>query len=192
MANHYDTTAYDSFKHSISLPPVASTERLSSYDFGASYLVEAPSDPLLDYPQAKEDVANQKRSVRASQTSITSQSLRKRHLCANWTWEIAASALSYAAIVALVAILYTYNHTNKVKFGPTNLSLNSVVALLSTTIRVCCMFPVGAALLQGGYIHARRAARRAWSGQRLGDLEVFHKASRGALGSLKLFVSIKP
>lgn len=197
MANRYDITEYDDFNHDISLSPLAGRATFDRSDshvdaLGQAYLSHAPSKPLLDHPRPKEDVAIEERSIRASQASIISQRIRKQHLFADWKWELAASILSYAAILALVAILYTYNHTNKVHFGSTSLSLNSVVAVLATTIRVCCMFPVGSALLQGGYIHARRAARRAWSGQRLSDLEVFHDASRGAIGSLKLFVTIKP
>lgn len=141
----------------------------------------------------KENVNLEVSSLLGDSRSNTSISPSKRRLLLmDWKWEILASFLAYATMIALVFILRQYADSDKTKKAWKDVSLNTIVALLATVIRVSCMFPVGVSLLQAGITSARRGANGKWSGQRLRDLDTFHSASRGVMGSLKMIFLVKP
>lgn len=104
-----------------------------------------------------------------------------------WLPELFASVLSIASLLALVIILRTYNGRGINDLNlPTSLTLNGIVAAISTFNRVCMMVPVGAALSQEAWLWFSAAGHQEASHSRLGDLDLSDGASRGAWGSVIL------
>lgn len=112
-------------------------------------------------------------------------------LCA-WKVELCASFVSICAMVALVMLLKSYDNRPLTAWTWRAVSLNAMIAILSTCIRVSSMLPVGTSLLQMRWLYARRAHVKKWHGQRLKDLDTFDNASRGPLGSLTMLLTLKP
>lgn len=108
----------------------------------------------------------------------------RHHLFLDWWQEILASIFSLISFGALVAVLRKYNNRPLTDWSYYGLSLNAMISILATAIRVTAMVPVAAALLQRSWLHVFTA--KPGRGQRLEDLELYHNASRGPLGSLKL------
>lgn len=166
---------------------------------GLSYSHEVPLDQYTSFlpggsspKQQEKDVIFEVNSLRRPRSN-TSISRPKRHmLILDWKYEIAASIISYAAMLALVFVLRAYGDFDETRWTWKDVSLNTIVSIIATVIRISCMFPVSVSLLQAGITNARRAARGRWSDQRLGDLEAFHNASRGAIGSVKMLFAVKP
>ena len=78
-----------------------------------------------------------------------------------WLPELFASALSIASLLALVIVLRTYNGRGINDLNlPTSLTLNGIVAAISTFNRVCLMVPVGAALSQEAWLWFSAAEHR--------------------------------
>jgi len=108
----------------------------------------------------------------------------RHHLFLDWWQEILASLFSLASFAALVAVLRKYNNRPLTDWSYYGLSLNAMISILATAIRVTAMVPVAASLLQRSWLHVFTATPG--RGERLEDLELYHNASRGPLGSLKL------
>jgi len=140
----------------------------------------------------KEDTNIDLSSLRRLSSSVYAGRPKRRMLILDWKWEILASFVSYVAMVALVAILYKYATTNGTVWILNDMSLNTVVSIFSTLIRATSMSPVGVSLLQAGVTYAQGGVNGRWSGQRFRDLDTFHNAAMGALGSMKMLVLIKP
>lgn len=120
--------------------------------------------------------------------STTTRSIRRsqprHHLFLDWWQEIFASIFSLASFAALVAVLRKYNNRPLSDWSYHGLSLNAMISILATAIRVTAMVPVATSLLQRSWLHVFTATPG--RGQRLEDIELYHNASRGPLGSLKL------
>ena len=104
-----------------------------------------------------------------------------------WLPELLASILSIASLLALVIVLRAYDGRgiNDLKL-PASLTLNGIVAAISTFNRVCLMVPVGASLSQEAWLWFSAAEHQKHIHSRLGDLDLSDGASRGAWGSLVL------
>ena len=103
-----------------------------------------------------------------------------------WGLEITSTILSLVAFTGLILILghcdghpqedWLYNH----------LTLNGLVALLSTITRATLLVPVTSAVSQGKWVRFCPTRQKPTKGQRLSDLGIIDEASRGAWGSLLL------
>lgn len=104
-----------------------------------------------------------------------------------WLPELFASVLSIASLLALVIVLRAYDGRGITDLNlPASLTLNGIVAAISTFNRVCLMVPVGAALSQEAWLWFSAARHQEGSHSRLGDLDLSDGASRGAWGSVVL------
>ena len=109
-----------------------------------------------------------------------------------WMPELFASLLSMISFVSLVFILRNYHGRalNQIDL-PRSISLNGLVALLSTVNRVALMVPVGSAMSQEAWLWFSNIRRRPVCRARLCDLESSDAASRGAWGSLLLLFRVE-
>ena len=102
-----------------------------------------------------------------------------------WLPELFASVLSVASLLALVIVLRAYDGRGITDLNlPASLTLNGIVAAISTFNRVCLMVPVGAAISQEAWLWFLTARHQKRTYSRLGDLDLTDGASRGAWGSL--------
>jgi hypothetical protein len=100
-----------------------------------------------------------------------------------WLPELIASILSIASSISIVVILRNYDGRGLDNLSlPRGLTLNGIIAALSTLNRVCLMTPVGTAMSQEAWLWFSATGRKRSS--RLGDLDLSDAASRGSWGSL--------
>lgn len=100
-----------------------------------------------------------------------------------WWPEFGAIVISTASAVAIAAILARFDGkpAPNVSLG---LTLNAIVAILATTSRVPLAFAVTNAIGQAKWIWIKTGSTRA-----LSDLQTLDEASRGPLGSVKIFAT---
>ena len=106
-----------------------------------------------------------------------------------WTWELLASALSIIATVALIAVLRQAdgNAQQSWMIGNTELTLNTIVAGISTVIRAALLVAVAGALNQSlwnRFSSPRKGGSR--PARPLKDLDIFGGAASDSWGSLRL------
>jgi hypothetical protein len=107
-----------------------------------------------------------------------------------WLIEILSSIISLAAMGSMVVVLQHFDEleARTWQFG---ITINSVIAALSTVARTAFMIPVGSAVSQASWIWFSAANQEKGYKTQLVDLETFDDASRGAWGSLKLLWRMK-
>ena len=107
-----------------------------------------------------------------------------------WIPELFASLLSICTFVSIMLILRIYHGRplNKIDL-PSSLTLNTLIALLSTVNRVALMVPVGSAMSQEVWLWFSNPRSKSNRRARLRDLELSNAASRGAWGSLLFLFS---
>lgn len=99
-----------------------------------------------------------------------------------WLFELLASVISIASLISLVLVLRHYSGRGLQELDlPYSLTLNGIVAAISTVNRVALMVPVGAAMSQEAWLWFSR--QKGVCRSRLADLEDSDAASRGAWGS---------
>jgi hypothetical protein len=101
-----------------------------------------------------------------------------------WLFEVLGAILAVCSMLALLGTLLAYQ--NRVAQNLSNgITLNGLVAVLSTICRTALLIPVASGISQGKWLwfSSDRAHQK---GQNIGDLETFDKASRGAWGSFQL------
>lgn len=99
----------------------------------------------------------------------------------DWQWEFGASAFSLGCFAAAVGVLAKYEHRSLASWDfVLNISLNTLVAVLSTLSRTALLVPVASCISQLKWIHLVSSPRP------LHDVQVFDDASRGPWGSLEL------
>jgi hypothetical protein len=106
-----------------------------------------------------------------------------------WLFEILAAIVSIAAMGSLLGLLSSYNNT-VVQHMSYGITLNGLVAVLSTISRTSLMIPVASCLSQGKWLYFSQK-KETLTGRRLKDLETFDNASRGSWGSLELLWALK-
>ncbi|KAM5350587.1 hypothetical protein ACJ41O_007092 [Fusarium nematophilum] len=95
-----------------------------------------------------------------------------------WWLEGLSCLFSIAAIVALVVLLQKFDD-KPLPIFPLGLTLNTLIALLSTSTRACLILVIEESVSQLKWLWLRRE-------RPLKDFEVFDEASRGPWGSLRL------
>ena len=102
-----------------------------------------------------------------------------------WIPELFASLLSMCTFVSLAILLRIYDGRalNQIDL-PSSLTLNGLIAFLSTVNRVALMVPVGSAVSQEVWLWFSNPRSKTSRRVRLWDLELSSAASRGAWGSL--------
>ncbi|KAI2767180.1 hypothetical protein DTO012A8_7597 [Penicillium roqueforti] len=100
-----------------------------------------------------------------------------------WAWEAAGIFVSAALIISIVTVLRKYNGRQQPSWK--YISLNSLVAWLSTLSKACLLFAVSNGLGQMKWVWFSRQSRT------LSDLDTFDLASRGLSGSVALLWLVK-
>lgn len=106
-----------------------------------------------------------------------------------WWPELLASLLSVASLASLIVVLLHYHGRgiNDLHL-PSSLTLNGLVAILSTLIRVSLMVPIGSAISQEVWLWLSKPQKN--RGQ-LRNLEFSDKASRDPWGSLIFLIRVR-
>ncbi|OAA59656.1 hypothetical protein SPI_05854 [Niveomyces insectorum RCEF 264] len=95
-----------------------------------------------------------------------------------WIWEIWFCVVSVASFITIIAVLGSYdNHT--LPNLPLHISLNTLIAFLSTLSKAALMIPIAEAISQWKWNWFRRH-------RSLADFQTFDLASRGLWGSVSL------
>ena len=155
-----------------------------SYKDNVSYSLVKLSDSEINESDKTPLAASQDQHISSSaqdSSSILSRSLLDRILDfieGAWIFELFSWLVSAVLTFSLVILLRRYQD-NEVPKWPYRVTLNAVIATMSTLARALLVLPVVQAISQLKWI---------WFIQkkRLSDLEDFDEASRGAWGSLKL------
>ncbi|KAF5515254.1 hypothetical protein CGCS363_v001682 [Colletotrichum siamense] len=163
---------------------------------------EAAHEPLLDTPTRRDnihddfDAATENDHDSASRRSEPSghepkgasverrTSKRSLSIMKSWWQEILWCAISLAAFVALVLVLKEFNQKPLPRW-PSGITLNTIIAALSTIARTAFLIPVLEGLSQSKWAWYKKKPRP------LTDFDMFDQASRGPWGSLGLLVRTK-
>jgi hypothetical protein len=109
---------------------------------------------------------------------------RSYHIFRIWTLEVLAIVLAIGLIAAIGSILAVYNGKLVPHLG-VNLSLNALLALLSTILRALLVIIVAQIISQRKWDLYKSTCERP-----LGDLQKFDAESRGSLGALQLIPTV--
>lgn len=163
---------------------------------------KAVHEPLLDTPMRRDsvhddfDAANgndhdsesrKSESSRHEQKGASAEpqrSKRSLRILEDWWQEILWCFISLAAFVALVLVLKEFNQKPLPRW-PSGMTLNTIIAALSTVARTAFLIPVSEGLSQSKWAWFKKKPRP------LADFDMFDQASRGPWGSLGLLVRTK-
>ena len=157
--------------HQIPRKPVA-----SSRDLSVQAAASHDNTPQLSTDPQKKGHGN----VSQKHSHITWHSLDTW-----WGFEIASLVLSFASFVALILLLQQWDKRPPQQWSYSHLTLNGLVAILSTVTRAALLVPVAAAISQAKWTWFSAPKQRA-TGRALEALEVIDQSSRGAWDSLRL------
>ncbi|KAG5658579.1 hypothetical protein KAF25_010760 [Fusarium avenaceum] len=102
----------------------------------------------------------------------------------SWLWESLSLVFAMALLITIIAVPAYYNN-QILKQWPYDISLNTIIALLSTFMRASMLLVVAELVGQMGW-QALRQPRP------VSDIHHFNEASRGMVGAIKLFWSVPP
>lgn len=95
-----------------------------------------------------------------------------------WLWELTSTLVALSSTLAIFLILLQYNG-QLLRDWPFYFTLNSLLSIFATVLRIAVVVAVSSAIFQLGYVWFTKT-------RPLDDLEVFNTASRGIAGSLPL------
>lgn len=119
--------------------------------------------------------------VRDCEASTTTSSSSNNLGGGSWTLEILSLLASISAIAAIVGVLAHFNGQS-LPHWPEQITLNTLVALLSALATASIAAPLSSGLSQLKWIHFKGAHRP------LTDMVLFDDASRGVYGAIKLLI----
>ncbi|KAM0488414.1 hypothetical protein ACHAP7_001408 [Fusarium lateritium] len=122
--------------------------------------------------------------VNITTNSFRSTQTPKHGPMRSWLWESLSLIFAIALLITIIAVPAYYNN-QILKQWPYDISLNTIIALLSTFMRASMLLVVAELVGQMGW-QAFRQPRPA------SDIHHFNEASRGILGAIKLFWSVPP
>ena len=113
-----------------------------------------------------------------------------------WLWEVAAAIVLIVATIALIVVLKTADQQQQRPWlvGNTQLTLNTVIAIVSIIMRASLLVMVGGALNQSPwneFAQRKQSNQKQQVGHPLKDLDLFGEAANGSWGSLKLLCRTK-
>ena len=147
---------------------------------------KSPQKPLPAVPVTLRSLSDEDLS-----TSESKKEKKKKGFSARWTattkrwwiYEVVCTITSIASFAAICGVLIVADNKSQARYIYSELTLNGLIALLTTLMRASMMVAVGAALGQQRWNWFARQTRE------LRDLEVLDEASRGPWGSTKLLFS---
>lgn len=95
-----------------------------------------------------------------------------------WLWELTSTLVALLSTLAIFLILLLHNG-QLLRDWPFYFTLNSLLSIFATVLRIAVVVAVSSAIFQLGYVWFTKT-------RPLDDLEVFNTASRGIAGSLPL------
>ncbi|KUJ15929.1 uncharacterized protein LY89DRAFT_99197 [Mollisia scopiformis] len=153
--------------------------QISGSDLSVSDIESSISFQCTEVGAEKIEFSNSPQNA-SSETSFRTSSILKW-----WLPEIVASTLSVATLFSLALILRLYEKRNITDLRLlSSLTLNGLIAVISTLNRVLLMVPVGSILSQEGWHWFAEKDQRKRCKSSLGDLDALDQAARGAWGSL--------
>jgi hypothetical protein len=138
-----------------------------------------------------------KQSPKTSTTSLSSIEKPKRRFPTSNSWwlaEISAVIIAFASLASVIGDLKAYPHTIAVSDIGHGITLNGLIATLSTIVRIALLVIISSGLSQCKWIwfsSKGKVWRRSYRRRKLKDTEMFDDASRGAIGSLRLLWALK-
>ncbi|KLO84805.1 uncharacterized protein LW93_5087 [Fusarium fujikuroi] len=102
----------------------------------------------------------------------------------SWLWETLSLLLALGLLIATI-VIPAQNNNRVLKPWPYDISLNTIIAILSTFMRASILLVVAELIGQMGW-NALQQPRP------VSDLHHFNNASRGILGAVKLFWTVPP
>lgn len=155
--------------------------------------VPSRSTTRVPTPESRSNVSHVVRDERKSDPPSLRSSHRKRPSFARWwTLELVASLLSLVTFAIIVVVLNHYDGRPQRDWPYNHLTINSLIALLSTINRAALVLPIAAGLSQGKWLWFSPRKRGVASARSLADLDVFDNASRSVWGSFQLLRRIRP
>lgn len=109
-----------------------------------------------------------------------------------WLPEIAASAFSLISFASMIWLLYTFDgHGATTPRLPRPLTLNGLLALISTINKACLTAPMASATMQEMWLHFTSESSSNRRKSRLRDLDSYGQAALGHVGSLKFLLHVR-
>lgn len=102
-----------------------------------------------------------------------------------WLWEMLSLLVAFGCYIAIVVVLAHADDAPVESWSSTIFTLNSLIASLSTLMRVALMVPVASAIGQQKWLWFQKQPGELRS-RRLIDMELVDSASRGPWGSIVL------
>lgn len=166
------------------LSPLGSSRHDSQQSFDS---VDDQKNPAIQFYSMSTSDGEAGRSC----TTLAAEQVHSSSILQWWWIEIGASVLSIVTMFVLIAVLSLQDGKPIQTWDHGNVTINTVVAAISTLNRISLMFPVSGAISQAMWIWFAGSKKSERCQSRLEDLEVFDEASRGAWGSLQLLWRLK-
>ncbi|KAJ8117992.1 hypothetical protein OPT61_g922 [Boeremia exigua] len=139
------------------------------------------SGPIEPVPAAQYPSDSSTRKLYGIKTVTSPLDKRPQFSIWDWVWEFGASLFSLACFAAVVGLLAASENDSLANWNFVfGVSLNTLIAILSTLSRTALMVPVASCISQLKWLHLVGASRP------LLEVQVFEDASRGPWGSLML------
>ncbi|PLB41687.1 DUF3176 domain-containing protein [Aspergillus candidus] len=101
-----------------------------------------------------------------------------------WLWESISSTLALGLLIG-IAIIFWYMDDKPLSAWRGQVSLNTTIAILTTSCTAVLMHGVSAFIGQSKWLHFKDRSRK------LTDFEVYDEASRGPWGAIQLLTTVK-
>lgn len=155
------------------------TPSLASYDYDAR-----PNLQDGDQTQHASKPAD-KIPLVESQPAAPAKTWSRSNILLWWLPELAATALSLISFASMIILLRAYDgHVAATLHLPRFLTLNGLLALISTINKACLTAPVASATMQEMWLYFASESSRKVVKSRLHDLNLFANASSGPVGSV--------
>jgi len=129
--------------------------------------------------------------VGRSCTTLAAEQVHSSSIIKWWWMEIGAAILAILTMLVLITVLSVQDGKPLRTWDNGIITVNTIVAAISTVNRITLMFPVSGAISQAMWIWFARSRRSDGCKSKLDDLEIFDEASRGPWGSLLLLWRLK-
>ncbi|KAI1069966.1 hypothetical protein LB507_007939 [Fusarium sp. FIESC RH6] len=122
--------------------------------------------------------------IKSKSPSETRTKKGKIHPIRHWAWEITSIVFALVLLIAIIAAPAHYND-KVLRQWPYDITLNTIIAILSTFMRAAMMLVLAELVGQMGWQSLRKP-------RPVSDLHHFDNASRGILGAFNLLWTVPP